>query len=135
MWETVFEYATGEVVVEGSQELGDDDVYVFFGHKIDKQNKYSTSTSVANKIEAKVFFYNELKLKLGGSWLIMDTIIRKEVERFHDKMKAIEQQIPAAIVAKYEEILGPLGDINQEVLDAAAKELKIICDSWYKEKQ
>ncbi len=62
----------------------------------------------------------------------MDTLIDKEIEVFRDKIKKIRGKVPAAVVKKYEEILGPLGDIDRKTLDLAAEELLVICDNWHK---
>ncbi len=131
-YETVFDYTHGTNRFEASQRIDKDEVHVNCSHYCEGEYRYGTSSSVPNEEMAKVFFYDKLKSQLGGSWLIMDTLIDKEVEIFHKRMKQIEQEIPAAIVKKYAEILGPLEDINQDVLEKAAVELKLICEGWYK---
>ena len=131
-YQTVFDYTHGKRRFKGSQRIDTEEVHVSCSHYFEGKYHCGTLTSCANEEDAKVFFYNELKSQLGGSWLIMDTIIRKEVERFHEQMKTIECKIPAAVVKKYESIIGPLEDMSQETLDKAAAKLKLICEGWYK---
>ena len=131
---TIVEYTDGDRKFVGSQRIEDGEVHVDWGVFVKGDRHCGTSTTFPNEEDAKVFFYDELKLQLGGSWLIMDTLIDKEIKVFHDKIKKIRKKVPAAVVKKYEEILGPLGDIDRKTLDSAAAELLVICDNWHNKK-
>lgn len=132
-WQTVLEYNIDDKrSCRGSQKVTDDEIHVFWEDRYKGKSIHSVSTSRYTEDEAKLFFYNELRNKLGGSWLIMRTLVEKEAEVFHKQMKALEQQIPAAVLAKYQEILGPLENVTQEVIDEATVDLQIICDNWHK---
>lgn len=132
-YETVFEFSIGdERRIEGSQRIANDEVHVHWAHYVNGETVHNISATRRNIDEAKVFFYSELRGRLGGSWLIMRTLIDKEIEVFRKKIHKIQRKIPAAVAKKYEEILGPLEDINQDVLDKAAVELKLICEGWSK---
>jgi hypothetical protein len=134
-FEKVFEYhETKDVVHEGSKRVKSDCITVSYQCLYEGKCRYGSMTDVYTEDDMKNFFYKHLRNKLGGSWSIMQTLIRLEVEEFEKQIKAIEAQIPAAVAKKYEEILGPLDKINQDVMDKAAINLKVICNSWYEKK-
>ncbi len=130
-WVTVLEYDIDEDrSCHGSQTIDSDGVHVYWACKYQGKVFHSISTTLCNEEQAKLFFYTELRGKLRGSWLIMRTLIEKEAKVFHDKMKVIEDQIPAALLAKYQDILGPLEAISQAKMDETVIELRDICDGW-----
>ena len=130
-WIPVLEYDAGnDVTCYGSQKVTDSKIHVYWAVKYKGKVTQATSATQRNEEEAKIFFYDNLRGELRSSWLIMRTLIEKTVSPFHAQMKVIENAIPAAIIGKYEEILGPLHKVNQQKIDEAVVELQNICDGW-----
>ncbi len=130
-WLPVLEYKPcKDIICSGSQKVTDDGISVNWQVAHKGKVGQATSATRQNEEDAKIFFYNKLRGKLRGSWMIMETLIEKTVKPFHAKMKVIEDKIPAAVIAKYEEILGPLHKVDQQKIDEAIVELQNICDRW-----
>lgn len=129
---TVVSYDAGNgVTCRGSKRREGEEIHVHWERKYKGKVMCATCTTCLDEESVKLFFYDKLQSELEGSWLIMRTLVNEEAEVFHAQMKAIEQQIPAAVIKKYEEILGLLENVTQQVIDKAVVNLQVICDGWH----